>query len=172
VSEPERGHLDTSAPVAAAGAGVLFTCPFEVRWSDVDGNRHVRNTAFSEYATHTRFRLLAAHGFDAARLEALRFGPVMMREETRYRRELHLGDRVTVTVRCSGLSADASHWRVHQEVLRDDGKEAAVLTIVGGWIHLDSRKLIVPPPELAAILLALPRTRDFEELASLIRGGR
>jgi acyl-CoA thioester hydrolase len=132
----------------------------------------VRNTAFSEYATHTRFRLLAAHGFDAARLEALRFGPVMMREETRYRRELHLGDRVTVTVRCSGLSADASHWRVHQEVLRDDGKEAAVLTIVGGWIHLDSRKLIVPPPELAAILLALPRTRDFEELATLIRVSR
>ena len=41
--------------------GVAFTCPFEVRWADLDGNRHVRNTAFSEYATHTRFRLLAAH---------------------------------------------------------------------------------------------------------------
>jgi acyl-CoA thioester hydrolase len=172
VSKADRAPAAASAPAEAAAAWVLFTCPFEVRWSDVDGNRHVRNTAFSEYATHTRFRLLAAHGFDAARLEALRFGPVMMREETRYRRELHLGDQVTVTVRCSGLSADASHWRVQQEVLRDDGKEAAVLTIVGGWIHLDSRKLIVPPPELAAILLALPRTRDFEELATLIRGSR
>jgi len=148
---------------------VVFTCPFEVRWGDIDGNRHVRNTAFSEYATHTRFRLLAAHGFDAARLEALRFGPVMMREETRYRRELHLGDCVTVTVRCSGISPDASHWRVHQEVRRDDGKDAALLTIQGGWIHLDTRKLIVPPAELAAVLLALPRTCDFEELASLVR---
>jgi len=153
----------------AAGGEVVFTCPFEVRWGDIDGNRHVRNTAFSEYATHTRFRLLAAHGFDAARLEALRFGPVMMREETRYRRELHLGDRVTVTVRCSGISPDASHWRVHQEVLRHGGKDAALLTIQGGWIHLDTRKLIVPPAELAAVLLALPRTRDFEELASLVR---
>ncbi|HEU4561309.1 MAG TPA: acyl-CoA thioesterase [Longimicrobium sp.] len=169
MSEPRREPADAPEPTHEAGAGVLFTCPFEVRWSDVDGNRHVRNTAFSEYATHTRFRLLAAHGFDAARLEALRFGPVMMREETRYRRELHLGDRVTVTVRCSGLSADASHWRVRQEVLREDGKEAAVLTIQGGWIHLDSRKLIVPPAGLGDILLALPRTRDFEELASLVR---
>jgi acyl-CoA thioesterase FadM len=61
-----------------------FECRFEVRWSDLDGNRHVRNTAFSEYATHTRFRLLAAHGFDQARLQALRFGPVMMREAIRY----------------------------------------------------------------------------------------
>jgi len=78
-------------------------------------------------------------------------------------------DQVTVTVRCSGLSADASHWRVRQEVLRADGKEAAVLTITGGWIHLDERRLMVPPAELAAILLALPRTRDFEELPTLIR---
>jgi acyl-CoA thioester hydrolase len=154
----------------AAADGVAFTCPFEVRWADLDGNRHVRNTAFSEYATHTRFRLLAAHGFDAQRLEALRFGPVMMREETRYRRELHLGDQVTVTVRCAGLSADASHWRVQQEVLRADGMEAAVLTITGGWIHLDERRLIVPPAELAGVLLALPRTRGFEELPTLIRG--
>ncbi len=44
------------------GDGVVFTVPFEVRRADLDGNRHVRNTAFSEYATHTRFRLLAAHG--------------------------------------------------------------------------------------------------------------
>ena len=149
--------------------GESFACRFEVRWSDVDGNRHVRNTAFSEYATHTRFRLLAAHGFDQARLEALRFGPVMMREEIRYRREVRFGDAVVVTVRCAGLSADGSHWRVHQDVLRPDGKEAVALTIQGGWMDLDARKLVVPPPELAAVLESLPRTRDYETLPSLIR---
>jgi acyl-CoA thioesterase FadM len=72
--------------------GAAFECQFEVRWADLDGNRHVRNTAFGEYATHTRFRLLAAHGFDQAQLEGLRFGPVMMREEIRYRREVLFGD--------------------------------------------------------------------------------
>jgi acyl-CoA thioester hydrolase len=149
--------------------GQAFECRFEVRWSDLDGNRHVRNTAFSEYATHTRFQLLASHGFGVARLQALGFGPVMMREEIRYKREVFLGDALTVTVRRAGLSADASHWRVHQDVLREDGKEAALLTIQGGWIHLDTRKLVVPPAELAAILQSLPRTRDYAELPSLIR---
>ena len=149
--------------------GTAFECQFEVRWADLDGNRHVRNTAFSEYATHTRFRLLAAHGFDQARLEALRFGPVMMREEIRYRREVRFGDAVVVTVRCAGLSVDGSHWRVHQDVLRPDGKEAVALTIQGGWMDLDARKLVVPPPELAAVLESLPRTRDYETLPSLIR---
>lgn len=146
-----------------------FECRFEVRWDDLDGNRHVRNTAFSEYATHTRFRLLGAHGFTQAKLEELRFGPVMMREEIRYRREVLFGDALVVDVRCAGLSPDSSHWRVHQEVVRSDGRQAALLTIQGGWLHLDHRKLVAPPAELAAILLSLPRTHDFEELSSLLR---
>lgn len=149
--------------------GAAFECHFEVRWADLDGNRHVRNTAFSEYATHTRFRLLAAHGFDQAELEELRFGPVMMREEIRYRREVQFGDALVVNVSCAGLSADSSHWKVHQDVLRSDGREAVALTIQGGWIHLDARKLVTPPAELAAVLQSLPRTRDYEELPSLMR---
>jgi acyl-CoA thioester hydrolase len=44
-----------------------------------------------------------------------------------------------------------------------------VLTIQGGWLDLDARKLVAPPAELAAVLLSLPRTHDFEELPSLIR---
>lgn len=147
----------------------IFSCGFEVRWADLDGNRHVRNTAFSEYASHARFRLLAAHGFTVERLEALRFGPVMMREEIRYRREVLFGDTVRVNVMCAGLSADGSHWRVRQEVQRSDRKEAAILLIQGGWIDLDSRKAVAPPHALAAALQGLPQAADFEELPSLLR---
>jgi acyl-CoA thioester hydrolase len=142
---------------------------FAVRWSDLDANRHVRNTLFSEFATHTRFRLLEANGFSQARFESLRFGPVMFREEIRYRRELLFGDQVTVNVLFAGLSKDGSHWRVHQEVTRADGKQAAVLTIDGAWIHLDTRKLIAPPDELLQLFQRLPRTGDFELLRSVLR---
>ena len=142
---------------------------FAVRWSDLDGNRHVRNTIFSDFATHTRFRLLEAHGFSQARFESLRFGPVMFREEIRYRRELVFGERVSVDVRFAGLSEDASQWRARQEVTREDGKQAALLTIDGAWIHLDTRKLIAPPLELLTLLQGLPRSEDFEELRSVIR---
>jgi acyl-CoA thioester hydrolase len=152
--------------------GEAFECQFEVRWADLDGNRHVRNTAFSEYATHTRFRLLAAHGFSQAKLEELRFGPVMMREEIRYRREVLFGDALRVNVRCAGLALDCSHWRVHQDVFRSDGREVAILTIQGGWIDLGSRRPIVPPADLGSVLQGLPRTRDFEALPSLLRQRR
>lgn len=146
-----------------------FKCCFEVRWSDLDGNRHVRNTAFSEYASHTRFQLLAMHGFSPEKLESLRFGPVMLREEIRYRREVLFGDTLHVDVNCAALSSDGSHWRVCQEVHRSDGKSAAILTIQGGWIDLDSRKAAAPPGELSAVLQRLPRVNDFGELPSLLR---
>jgi acyl-CoA thioester hydrolase len=143
---------------------------FSVRWSDVDANRHVRNTIFSEFATHTRFRMLESHGFPQARFESLRFGPVMFREEIRYRRELLFGDQAAVNVLFAGLSEDGSQWRVHQEVTRADGKQAAVLTIDGAWIHLDTRKLVAPPGELLRLLQSLPRTEDYEVLRSVLRG--
>lgn len=148
----------------------MFEEQFAVRWADLDANRHVRNTIFSELATHTRFRLLEAHGFSQARFESLRFGPVMFREEIRYRRELIFGEKVTVSVVFAGLSEDGSQWRVHQEVTRSDRKQAAVLTIDGAWIHLDTRRLITPPAELLSLLRDLPRSDDFEELRSVLRG--
>ena len=108
-----------------------FEAQFSIRWADLDANRHVRNTIFSEFATHTRFRLLEANGFPQARFESLHFGPVMFREEIRYRRELVFGDEATVSVIAAGLSDDGSQWRVHQEVTRADGKQAAVLRSEG-----------------------------------------
>lgn len=146
-----------------------FEEKFTVRWSDLDANRHVRNTVFSEFATHTRFRLLESLGFAQPRFESLRFGPVMFREEIRYRRELLFGDQVTVNVLFAGLSEDGSQWRVHQEVSRGNGKQAAVLTIDGAWIDLDTRKLVAPPVELRDLLRSFSRTADFETLRSVVR---
>jgi acyl-CoA thioester hydrolase len=143
---------------------------FVIRWADLDANRHVRNTVFSEFATHTRFRMLQAHGFSQADFERLRFGPVMFREEIRYRREVLFGDVVIVNVLVAGLSPDASHWRVRQDVLQAAGKEAAVLHIDGAWIHIDERRLVAPPQQLMEVLDGLPRTRDFAVLPSVLRG--
>src|SRR5512146_1848805 len=125
-----------------------FELAFTVRWSDLDANRHLKNTAFVEYAVDTRFQMLESRGYPQARFEEQRFGPVLFREEIRYRREVVAGQTVTVNVVAAGMSSDGSHWIVRHDVRGPDGKEAAVLTVEGAWIHLDTRRLVTPPAEL------------------------
>jgi acyl-CoA thioester hydrolase len=146
-----------------------FELQFTVRWSDTDANRHMKNTAFSEYALDTRFQMLMSRGFSQARFEELRFGPVIFREEIRYRREVLAGQTISVNVLAAGLSADGSQWRMRQEIRGEDGREAAVLVISGAWIHLDTRRLVAPPEELIRILQELPRADGYEELVSVLR---
>jgi acyl-CoA thioester hydrolase len=113
--------------------------------------------------------MLESHGFPQPEFERLRFGPVMFREEIRYRREVQFGDEVAVNVLIAGLAPDGTQWSVVQEVRRADGKPAAILTIDGAWIHLDSRRLIAPPTELTQLLARLHRIPGFRELRSIIR---
>lgn len=70
-----------------------------------------------------------------------------------------------VTLAVAGLSEDGARWILRNEFFRVDGKLAARVTSLGGWLHLDARRLAPPPPTLLEALRALARTEDFEVLA-------
>jgi acyl-CoA thioester hydrolase len=142
---------------------------YVVRWSDVDGNGHLRNTAFSEYATDARVALFAAIGFPWDRFQALQLGPVLFREEIEYRREASLGEEVLVDARCAGLAPDASRWSMRSRLWKVDGTEMAGVTVVGSWIDLATRKLVAPPREMQEALLSLPRSEPFGALPAIRR---
>lgn len=142
---------------------------FEVRWADLDPNRHLRNTAYNDYATHVRFRYLEERGFGAAEFAAHDIGPVIFREEVRYYREITMNETITVDYKVAGLTPDARRFRLTHDILRGDGVLAARLVAEGAWLDLTKRKVVTPPPQLAELLRALPRTADFEEL---VEGGR
>lgn len=143
-----------------AEAGV-FSKRFEVRWADLDANRHLRNTAYLDYATHVRFAYLAENGFPSSRFGELGFGPVILREEMTFAREVGTNDELTVDYRLAGLSEDGRRFRLRHRVFRRDGVEAARIDTEGGWLDLGRRRLRPPPPELAAVLERLERTSDF-----------
>ncbi len=146
-----------------------YRTEMEVRWADLDANGHVRNTAYSEFATHARLRFLASRGFPPERFTTMGMGPIFFREETVFRRELHLGDTVTIEILSHGLAPDVSRWRVIHRILRPDGEEAARVTVEGAWMDLAARKLAAPPGDLADALRDLPRSEEFEDLRSVLR---
>jgi acyl-CoA thioester hydrolase len=133
-----------------------FTLEFEVRWADCDPNRHLRHSAFADYATHVRFQYIEAQGFALSRFEEERFGPVIFRDETQYLREIKLGERIRIDFECLAFSDDGTRWSVMHTVYKENGKKAALLFLDGGWMSFDTRKLRVPPEDLLAIMKRLP----------------
>jgi len=146
------------------GAAMRFEKTFEIRWSDLDPNRHLRHSAYADFATHVRIRYLAENGFPLSRLQELAFGPVITLEEIRYLREVDAEERVAVDFRVAGLAPRAAAYALRHDVRRSDGILAATLRIEGGWLDLATRRLRDPPVELAALLEGLERTEDFSEL--------
>lgn len=145
-----------------------FERSYTVLWADLDANRHLRNSAYSDYCSHTRFAYLAEHGLTLERMGELGVGPVLFRESTDYARELRLGDAFTVTFLLSALAPDGSRWRFHHDLYRleADGQRirAASHDLSGAFFDLRTRKLTLPPPELKAVVDGLTRTADFEAL--------
>ena len=140
----------------------VFSRRFEVRWADLDANRHLRNTAYLDYATHVRFAYLAENGFPPSRFGELHFGPVILREEMTFLREVGPNEELTVDYRLAAVSEDGRRFRLRHRVFRRDGEEAARIETDGGWMDLATRKLRPPPEELSAVLNRLAPTADFE----------
>lgn len=147
----------------------MFKREFMAGWSDVDFNSHMRNTAYLDKAVDVRMLYFAEHGFPMAEFMRLRFGPVVMRDEVEYFREIGLLQMMTVGLTMAALSEDGSRFRMRNEFTRDDGRRAAVVTSEGGWLDLTARRLMAPPPALLEVIRALTRTEDFAVLPSSIR---
>jgi acyl-CoA thioester hydrolase len=141
-----------------------YTKIFIVRWSDSDANGHMRNTAYSEYAIDTRMSYLAEHGFPYEKFEELNVGPVILREEIDYLRELRLGETVEVDFTQLGLAPDGSRFRFAHDFWRPGGKKVARIVLAGGWLDLAARKLVRPPDALLQAISSVPRAEGFEEL--------
>ncbi len=143
------------------------TLPFErtlvAGWGDMDFNSHMRNTAYLDKSADVRLMYFADCGFTQAEFMALRLGPVVMKDEVEYFREIHLLDAVQVTLSLAGLSEDGSRTLYRNTFFRQ-GKLSARVTTTAGWFDLNQRKLICPPPKLLQALLDMARSEDFRVL--------
>ena len=60
------------------------------------------------------------------------------------------------------MRKDGSRWKGVHVVWKEDGVQAAVITVEGAWIDLNARKLAIPPSDLLEVINKIPRTTDFE----------
>jgi acyl-CoA thioester hydrolase len=138
---------------------------FFVGWGDVDFNGHMRNTAYLDASGDARMLYFEQGGFSMREFERLRLGPVIVRDEVEYFKELRLLEPFTVTILLAGASEDGARFRLRNEIRRADGRPAARVTSTGGWMDLVARRWTAPPEALRNLMAGLSRSEDFEVLA-------
>ncbi len=129
---------------------------YRTRWADMDPNGHMRHSAYADYAADQRVAVLASWGYDVKRFAQLRLGPILFREETKFLKELGIGEEIRVDGQLVSVSADGSRWTIVHTIYNAAGRVAATVTVDGAWLDLDRRKLTVPPAGLAASFASLP----------------
>jgi acyl-CoA thioester hydrolase len=120
------------------------------------------NSRYLDFATQVRFEFFRQRGLGPLQMRAVGVGPVVLSDTIRYRREVTMGEPVTVDLALTGLRRDCARWQFVQSIWLSDGKLAAVISADGGWLSLEGRRLVAPPQTIAGIMLEMPRSTSFQ----------
>ncbi len=134
----------------------------QVRWSDIDANRHLRHSVYYDYGAMCRMEMLRSLGLSTTKLEELQIGPVLFREEAIFKREILFEDHITISTHLLKATEDYGRWSIGHQLVKDGGVVAATLQVDGAWIDLQKRKLAVPDEFVRDIFSRIPKSQQFE----------
>jgi acyl-CoA thioester hydrolase len=139
-----------------------FQQAIQVRWADIDANRHLRHSVYYDYGASVRMSILSEQGLTTKKLEELRLGPVLFREEAIFKREILFEDKITLDVELVKVTEDYGRWSLRHNFVKADGTLAAILNVDGAWIDLEKRKLAVPDEFIRHAFQQFPHAQDFQ----------
>jgi acyl-CoA thioester hydrolase len=138
-----------------------FLLPVELRWADLDPNGHVRHSAYYDYGANCRVAWLSEGGITVPFMQQKAFGPVIFREECVFKKELRMGDVLSIDLRLLAARRDYSRWTIQHSIFKAGEILAAVLTLEGAWLDTAQRRLCVPPEEVLHCFDQAPRAEGF-----------
>lgn len=141
-----------------------FNVVFATKWADFDPNRHMRHTAYNDYAAEVRARFFKDQGFSMEIFAKENLGPILFKEETSFYKEIHMGENITVDLSLKAVSKNLERWKLEHHIFNEAGKLSAVVNVYGAWIDLHKRKLAVPSEKFRALFSSLDKAADFEEI--------
>lgn len=142
----------------------MFFKEFEIRWSDLDANRHLANSAYINFMSHTRLAYLGQLGFNQKSMGEHNIGPVIFYEHMYYFKEVFAGKPVKVSLDFKGMSEDGMFFEFHHDFYDSKGKNFARCQMMGAWIDLKERKLIGLPEKFLQAFGRMEKADDFKVL--------
>ena len=142
----------------------MFTKQFDIRWSDLDANRHLANSAYINFMSHTRMAYLIKNGFGQKEMAKYNIGPVIFYEHIYYFKEVLQGKPITVSFELGGVSEDGSFFKFIHNFYDEQGKNLAHCEMMGCWMDLKERKITTFPQDLNQVLENAPKAKDYKIL--------
>lgn len=143
----------------------MYLKEFEIRWSDVDANRHLANSAYVNFMSHTRMAFLQELGFDQKTFAENQIGPIVFHEHLYYFKEVFPGRPVKVSLEVVGMSEDGKFFEFHHNFYDAKGRNVAHCEMMGAWISLQTRKLIGLPGSLLETFQGVEKSEKFRLLS-------
>jgi acyl-CoA thioester hydrolase len=141
----------------------FFLLPVQVRWSDMDPNFHLRHSVYYDWGALCRVEFLYKYELTADVMMNLQFGPILFREECVFRKEIRLGDTVTINLELLKSRKDYSRWTI-QHIIKKNEDISAILTVDGAWLDTVKRKLFIPPQQVIHVFEQMPVAESFQWL--------
>ncbi len=141
-----------------------FILPIQIRWTDIDANRHMRHSAYYDFGAVARVNFLVQHGLDTSKFEEMNIGIILFREEALFKREIIYTDKIEIDVELTKASKDFSRWSLHHRIFKNGETLAAIINVDGAWIDMTKRKLTVPNEVIQQAFSMFPKANDFEEI--------
>lgn len=136
----------------------------QIRWSDLDPNVHLRHSVYYDWGAFCRISFLNEHNLTSELMQQLQIGPILFREECVFKREIRLGDKVTISLEVLRAKKDFSRWSIQHTIKKNEDTTAAILTVEGAWLDTAKRKLAVPPREVFDVFSQMPLGENFQWL--------
>lgn len=121
---------------------------FEVRWNDIDANRHLANSSYVQYCAQARMSFMNQHKMGLSQLNRWGIGPVILHEKYSFYKEIYADQEVYVSLEVSGCSENADIYSFVHHFYLADGTHCASSEIIGIWIDMMLRKMTMPPEEV------------------------
>ena len=131
------------------------------RWGEIDSTGHMRNVAYLDISANSRMEFFNSNGYTLTEFFGAGLGPVVLKDEIEYKREVRLGEDLTVTNELAGMSEDSTRFIFRNQFIKANGKLACKISSLVAFFDIATRKTIAPPENLMRAILSLPRSEDF-----------
>ncbi len=132
----------------------------DIRWADIDANFHVLHSKYYDYCANARMVILAQRGITMQQIQQYQIGPVLLREECVFKRELKFGDTMEVRIYLKQATPDFGRWSFINEIWKNGDTLAATVTVDGAWMDVVKRKLVAPPELFQQVFAQMPAAEN------------